>query len=209
MSVTRELQRRLSVSWFVSRFEPCLPRPAKQPPAGPGWIHEIKHDVFRIVAHRDTGGVRLIGGGFEFRMGNILAFAIVGALFALTPVATFAQSLPGPAGPVTASPKSGWSIIEDKSAIGSSMMRIRLLSIALVLGVFATADAGCLTEPRAWSRRDGRRMDLSRYRQDTYTCREVASVLRFSGDYRPWISRFVGCMRGHGYTPLYDDGTFC
>ena len=120
MSVTRELQRRLSVSWFVSRFEPCLPRPAKQPPAGPGWIHEIKHDVFRIVAHRDTGGVRLIRGGFEFRMGNILAFAIVGALFALTPVATFAQSLPGPAGPVTASPKSGWSIIEDKSATGQS-----------------------------------------------------------------------------------------
>ena len=53
-------------------------------------------------------------------MGNILAFAIVGALFALTPVATFAQSPPGPAGPVTASPKSGWSIIEDKPATGES-----------------------------------------------------------------------------------------
>ena len=53
-------------------------------------------------------------------MGNILAFAIVGALFALTPVATFAQSPPGPAGPVTASPKSGWSIIEDKPATDES-----------------------------------------------------------------------------------------
>lgn len=53
-------------------------------------------------------------------IGNILAFAIVGALFALTPLATFAQSPPGPAGPVTASPKSGWSIIEDKSATGES-----------------------------------------------------------------------------------------
>ena len=25
--------------------EPCLLRPAKQPPEGRGWIHEIKHDV--------------------------------------------------------------------------------------------------------------------------------------------------------------------
>ena len=35
-------------------------------------------------------------------------------------LATFAQSPPGPAGPVTASPRSGWSIIEDKSATGKS-----------------------------------------------------------------------------------------
>ena len=119
MSVTRELPRRLNVSRSVRRFEPCLPRLAKKPPAGPGWIHEIKHDGFCIVAHHAAGGERL-RGGFEFRMGNILAFAIVGALCALTPVATFAQSPPGPAGPVTASPKSGWSIIEDKSATGES-----------------------------------------------------------------------------------------
>ena len=31
-------------------IEPCLPRPAKEPPAGRGWIHEIKHDGFRILA---------------------------------------------------------------------------------------------------------------------------------------------------------------
>jgi len=30
-------------------IEPWLPRPAKQPPAGRGWIHEIKHDGFRII----------------------------------------------------------------------------------------------------------------------------------------------------------------
>jgi hypothetical protein len=34
----------------LPRYEPCLPRPAKQPPPGPGWIHEIKHDGFRIIA---------------------------------------------------------------------------------------------------------------------------------------------------------------
>jgi bifunctional non-homologous end joining protein LigD len=32
---------------------------AKEPPAGPGWIHEIKHDGYRIIAERDHGRVRL------------------------------------------------------------------------------------------------------------------------------------------------------
>ena len=60
-SALRELTRR------VRRFEPCLPRPAKRPPAGPGWIHEIKHDGFRIIAHRDAGGVRLVTrNGYDF-----------------------------------------------------------------------------------------------------------------------------------------------
>jgi len=41
-------------------IEPCLPSPAKAPPSGPGWIHEIKHDGFRIMARHDTAGVQLI-----------------------------------------------------------------------------------------------------------------------------------------------------
>jgi bifunctional non-homologous end joining protein LigD len=41
-------------------IEPCLPSPAKVPPSGPGWLHEIKHDGFRILARRDAAGVRLI-----------------------------------------------------------------------------------------------------------------------------------------------------
>ena len=41
-------------------IEPCLPSPAKAPPSGPEWIHEIKHDGFRIMARRDGAGVRLI-----------------------------------------------------------------------------------------------------------------------------------------------------
>jgi hypothetical protein len=40
-------------------IEPCLPSPAKAPPSGPGWLHEIKHG-FRILARRDSAGVRLI-----------------------------------------------------------------------------------------------------------------------------------------------------
>jgi ATP-dependent DNA ligase len=41
-------------------IEPCLPSPAKAPPSGRDWLHEIKHDGFRIMARRDSAGVRLI-----------------------------------------------------------------------------------------------------------------------------------------------------
>jgi bifunctional non-homologous end joining protein LigD len=41
-------------------IEPCLPSAADRPPAGPGWIHEIKHDGFRLMARRDSAGVRLL-----------------------------------------------------------------------------------------------------------------------------------------------------
>jgi bifunctional non-homologous end joining protein LigD len=45
----------------VSRFiEPCLPSRAERPPSGPGWVHEIKHDGFRLMVRRDSAGVRLI-----------------------------------------------------------------------------------------------------------------------------------------------------
>jgi hypothetical protein len=60
MSVTRELRRRLQSDRSLPRFEPCLPRPVQHPPAGPGWIHEIKHDGFRILAHRQGRSVRLL-----------------------------------------------------------------------------------------------------------------------------------------------------
>jgi ATP-dependent DNA ligase len=45
----------------------CLPRPAREPPAGPGWIHEIKHDGFRILARKDARSVRLFTrNGYDF-----------------------------------------------------------------------------------------------------------------------------------------------
>jgi bifunctional non-homologous end joining protein LigD len=50
------LQRSGRVAGLV---EPCLPSPAKAPPSGPDWLHEIKHDGFRILARRDAAGVRL------------------------------------------------------------------------------------------------------------------------------------------------------
>jgi ATP-dependent DNA ligase len=41
-------------------IEPCLPSPAPNPPAGEGWIHEIKLDGFRMLARRDGACVRLL-----------------------------------------------------------------------------------------------------------------------------------------------------
>jgi ATP-dependent DNA ligase len=38
---------------------PCLPSPAPQPPCGELWLHEIKHDGFRVIARKDGKRVRL------------------------------------------------------------------------------------------------------------------------------------------------------
>jgi bifunctional non-homologous end joining protein LigD len=75
MSVSRELKRQ------VRRYEPCLPRLAKEPPADPGWIHEIKHDGFRILAELNAGRVKLIiRKGFDLAQRFPLAAAAIAAL---------------------------------------------------------------------------------------------------------------------------------
>ena len=38
---------------------PCLPTPAPRPPSGDGWLHEIKHDGFRVIARKNGNRVRL------------------------------------------------------------------------------------------------------------------------------------------------------
>src|SRR5215510_14232472 len=38
---------------------PCQPIVAKQPPTGPGWAHELKHDGYRLQIHVRDGRVRL------------------------------------------------------------------------------------------------------------------------------------------------------
>jgi ATP-dependent DNA ligase len=64
---------RLDSSWpagiytrivVASRSLPRLLRalpasPAAKPPAGAGWLHEIKHDGFRMLVRRDAADVRL------------------------------------------------------------------------------------------------------------------------------------------------------
>jgi hypothetical protein len=43
-----------------SFIEPWLPSPAERPPSAPDWVHEIKHDGFRLMARRDPVGIRLV-----------------------------------------------------------------------------------------------------------------------------------------------------
>ena len=53
------LARAVPPSGFI---EPCLPSPGEQPPTGPDWVHEIKHDGYRLMARRDSlpVGIRLL-----------------------------------------------------------------------------------------------------------------------------------------------------
>src|SRR5258707_6384707 len=62
-------------------LRPCLPSPSAHPPVGPRWLHEIKHDGFRLFARRDGEGVRLITrGGCDWSDRYPLIAAAVAAL---------------------------------------------------------------------------------------------------------------------------------
>jgi bifunctional non-homologous end joining protein LigD len=51
------LSSRVAHEGFI---EPCLPTRTALPPLGPGWLHEIKYDGFRLMARRDRRRVRLL-----------------------------------------------------------------------------------------------------------------------------------------------------
>src|SRR6478609_10882045 len=42
-----------------SPFDPCIPTKAAKVPDRPEWIHEIKHDGYRLIIQRDGKRVRL------------------------------------------------------------------------------------------------------------------------------------------------------
>jgi bifunctional non-homologous end joining protein LigD len=50
------LVRRIRTDGFV---DPCIPSRAPKPPSGPGWVHEVKHDGYRLIVRRDGEAVRL------------------------------------------------------------------------------------------------------------------------------------------------------
>ena len=39
---------------------PCLPTKTDKLPSGSQWLHEIKHDGFRIIARKSDGRVRAL-----------------------------------------------------------------------------------------------------------------------------------------------------
>jgi bifunctional non-homologous end joining protein LigD len=62
-------------------ISPCLPTFASAPPVGSDWLHEIKHDGFRLVARRDGKRVRLLTrNGYNWADRFPLIHAAVAAL---------------------------------------------------------------------------------------------------------------------------------
>jgi bifunctional non-homologous end joining protein LigD len=57
MSLVSVLRKSRVGAGFV---ELCQPTPTPRPPEGPHWLHEIKHDGYRLLACRDASGIRLI-----------------------------------------------------------------------------------------------------------------------------------------------------
>ena len=59
-------------------IHPCQPIVAKEPPTGPGWAHELKHDGYRLQIHVRDGRVKLYtinGADWSRRYPRIIAEA--------------------------------------------------------------------------------------------------------------------------------------
>ena len=59
------LQRTLPAGFIA----PCLPTKTDKLPSGSQWLHEIKHDGFRVIARKKGAQVRLYS-----RLGNDLTY---------------------------------------------------------------------------------------------------------------------------------------
>ncbi len=72
-TLTRKSSRRLSPAGFI---QPALPTLVDSPPRGAQWIHEIKHDGYRLIACKEHDAVRLssrYGTDFTDSMKSIAA----------------------------------------------------------------------------------------------------------------------------------------
>ncbi|MGM4958119.1 ATP-dependent DNA ligase [Bradyrhizobium sp. 604_D8_N2_3] len=64
---------------FKSPFEPCVPTRGAKVPTGPDWLHEIKHDGYRLIVEREDKRVRLFtrnGHDWTSRYPRILEAAL-------------------------------------------------------------------------------------------------------------------------------------
>ena len=77
------MSRQPSLSAKITRLPtgciiPAQPVMASRPPSGPDWVHEIKHDGYRMIVHRDGPRVRLYsrnGNSWTARLPAIAAAA--------------------------------------------------------------------------------------------------------------------------------------
>jgi hypothetical protein len=60
-------------------FEPCIPTPGTKVPVYPDWIHEIKHDGYRLIVQKDHKRVRLFTrNGHDWTENRSSSFVIDG-----------------------------------------------------------------------------------------------------------------------------------
>src|SRR5215203_6165038 len=65
-----------------SRFYPAMSAHASPaPPRGGDWLHEIKHDGYRMIARRDGAGIRLLTrNGYDLSPRYLLVVEAINAL---------------------------------------------------------------------------------------------------------------------------------
>jgi ATP-dependent DNA ligase len=54
--ITPARSRRIPPAGFI---QPCRPTLVAHPPTGPSWLHEMKHDGYRLLASKEADRVRL------------------------------------------------------------------------------------------------------------------------------------------------------
>lgn len=60
-------KRKLNRRWPAGIPIPCAPTRALAVPSGPHWLHEIKHDGYRLIVSREGSAVRIVTrGGYDW-----------------------------------------------------------------------------------------------------------------------------------------------
>ena len=68
---------------------PCVPTRAPKPPTGPDWVHEIKHDGYRLQVRRIGDTVRLFTSRGYYWTDRYPAIAATAAMLRLSRARSF------------------------------------------------------------------------------------------------------------------------
>jgi bifunctional non-homologous end joining protein LigD len=63
----RWTKRKQNGRWPVGVPKPAIPAKGAAPPSGPNWLHEIKHDGYRLIVRREGPNVQIFTrGGYDW-----------------------------------------------------------------------------------------------------------------------------------------------
>ena len=129
-------------------IEPCIPTVARVPPSGPGWLHEIKHDGYRLVGRLEGRRVRLFT-----RRGNDWSdrFPRIGE--ALASLKATSATIDGEA--VVLCPKTGLSLFDELHS-GRRDRDVILYAFDLIELICAASRLRCVRPPDLAADQDSR-----------------------------------------------------